>query len=134
MPTPVTVGTTALVFVGGTLGVLTRAWLDTAAPSTPGFPTTTFGINVVGALALAALIEALTLRSPDAGRRRALRLMLGTGVLGGFTTYSALAVQTDALLRDGQAATAVLYAVGTLVVGLMASLAGILGARKALGR
>ncbi len=134
MPTPVTVGATALVFVGGTLGVLARAGLDTALPTRSGFPTTTFGINVFGALALAALIEALALRGPDAGRRRALRLTLGTGVLGGFTTYSALAVQTDALLRNGAAATAVLYSVGTVVVGLIASLAGILGVRKALGR
>jgi CrcB protein len=61
-------------------------------------------------------------------------LLLGTGVLGGFTTYSALAVQTDALLRSGQAVTALTYAAGTVALGLAASIAGIIGTRWALAR
>ena len=124
----------ALVFAGGTLGVLARAGLDHAFPARGGFPVTTFVINVVGALALAILIEALALRGPDAGSRRALRLVFGTGLLGGFTTYSALAVQTDALLRSGQIPTAIVYAVGTVGLGLVASIAGIVGTRRALAR
>jgi fluoride exporter len=134
LPVHLTPSAISLVFAGGTLGVLARAILDQAFPAGAGFPTTTFVINVVGALALAILIEALMLGGPDARSRRALRLMLGTGLLGGFTTYSALAVQTDALLRSGDIATAAAYAIGTVVLGLTASIAGIVGARRALDR
>ena len=134
LPVHLTLTAIGLVFAGGTLGVLARAGLDRAFPTGAGFPTTTFVINVVGALALAILIEALALRVPDAGSRRALRLVFGTGLLGGFTTYSALAVQTDALLRSGQIPTAIVYAVGTVGLGLVASIAGIVGTRRALAR
>ena len=52
------------------------------------------------------------------------REVLG-GFLGAFTTYSTLAVDTDLLLRDGYAPVAVLYAVGTVVVGFLATSFGI---------
>ena len=130
----VTPSAIALVFAGGSLGVLARAGLDHRFPAGTGFPATTFAINVVGALALAVLIETLAVRGPDAGHRRALRLLLGTGVLGGFTTYSALAVQADALLRSGQAVTALTYTAGTVALGLAASIAGIIGTQWALAR
>ncbi len=135
-PLPVHLSPSAigLVFVGGSLGVLARTSLDRAFPTGTGFPTTTFAINLVGALALAVLIETLALRGPDAGHRRALRLALGTGILGGFTTYSALAVQTDELLRSGHAAMALAYGVATVAFGLIASIIGIVGARWALAR
>jgi len=134
LPIHLTPSAIALVFLGGSLGVLARAGLDQAFPAGTGFPATTFAINVVGALALAVLIETLAVRGPDAGHRRALRLLLGTGVLGGFTTYSALAVQADTLLRSGQAVTALTYAAGTVALGLAASIAGIIGTRRALAR
>lgn len=134
LPVHLTPSAIGLAFVGGSLGVLARAGLDHASPTSGGFPTTTFAINLLGALALAVLIETLAMRGPDAGRRRALRLLLGTGVLGGFTTYSALAVQTDALLRSGQPELALSYAAGTVTLGLAASVAGIVGARWALSR
>ncbi len=134
LPIHVTPTAIALVFAGGSLGVFGRASLDHLFPTGTGFPTTTLAINFVGALALAVLIESLALRGPDAGYRRMLRLALGTGVLGGFTTYSALAVETDALLRSGQAATALTYAAGTVALGLAASIAGIVGTRRVLAR
>jgi len=134
LPLHLTPSAIALVFGGGSLGVLARAGLDRLFPTGSGFPTTTFAINLIGALALAVLVESLALRGPDAGHRRVLRLVLGTGVLGGFTTYSALAVQTDALLRSGQAATALAYAAGTVVLGLAVSIAGIVATRRVLAR
>jgi CrcB protein len=134
LPTHLTPSAIGLVFVGGSFGVLARASLDHAFPTGSGFPTTTFAINLVGALALAVLIETLAMRGPDVGQRRALRLLLGTGVLGGFTTYSALAVQTDALLRSGHAAMALAYGVATVALGLTASIMGIVGTRWALAR
>ena len=56
-------------------------------------------------------------RGPDVGVRQRLRLLLGTGFLGAFTTYSTLAVDTDRLLRDGYASVAVGYAAATVVTG-----------------
>jgi fluoride exporter len=70
-------------------------------------------------------------RGSDRSHRRADRLLVGTGFLGGFTTYSALAVETDGLLRDGRVAVALTYALTTVVVGLLASLAGVVAARAA---
>ena len=51
--------------------------------------------------------------------------LAGAGFLGAFTTYSTLAVDTDLLLRDGYASVAVGYAVGTVVVGFLATTLGI---------
>ena len=134
LPVHLTPSAIGLVFAGGSLGVLARAGLDHAFPAGSGFPVATFAINLVGAFALAVLIETLALRGDDVGHRRALRLILGTGVLGGFTTYSALAVETDALLRSGQTVTALTYAAGTVALGLVASLAGIRATRRELER
>lgn len=115
----------ALTFIGGFLGVLARALLELRIPDGPGFATTTFAINVSGAFILAVLIESLALRGSDAGHRRGLRLFLGTGVLGGYTTYSALAVHTESLLRASHPAIALTYAAGTVAAGLVASVLGI---------
>lgn len=132
LPVHLTPSAIGMVFAGGSLGVLARASIEHAFPSGSGFPMATFVINILGAFALAVLIETLALRGDDVGHRRALRLALGTGLLGGFTTYSALAVETDTLVRTGQAATALTYAVGTVALGLMASLAGIRVTRREL--
>jgi len=134
LPVHLTPHLVALVFLGGCFGVLARATLDNLFPAGDGFPTTTFGINIVGALALAVLIEALALRGSDSGHRRALRLLLGTGLLGGFTTYSALAVHTDQLARAGHVGTAAAFGIGTVVLGFAASVAGIALTRRVLAR
>lgn len=122
-----------LVFVGGALGTTVRYLISGAVPTVYGLPLATFGINVLGAFVLGWLLEALALRGPDEGRRRSVRLFVGTGILGGFTTYSAFAVDTDGLIVAQNVGGSILYAVATIAVGALASLAGIaLGA--ALGR
>ena len=69
------------------------------------------------------LLELLADRSIDASRSRRLRLVLGTGALGGFTTYSALVVDTATVrAHPGRAAA---YALVTVVLGAAASAAGI---------
>jgi fluoride exporter len=93
-------------------------------------PVATLGVNVVGAFALGVLLDALSRRGADAGLRRDVRLLVGTGFLGGFTTYSSLAVETDALLRGGQSGLALAYAVGTVVLGAGAAAAGIFVASR----
>ena len=115
----------ALVFVGGALGTAVRALVAVAVPPVAGLPVATFGINVVGAFVLGALLQALAGRGPDEGGRRDLRLFAGTGILGGFTTYSAFAVDADGLIAAQNVGGSILYALATIVVGALASVAGI---------
>lgn len=119
----------AVVVAGGAAGTLARhgvsSWLD----STHLFPTGTFVVNVTGSFVLGALLAALVVRGDDTGDRRTLRLLLGTGFLGGYTTYSALAVETDTLLRGDHVALGLTYAVGSVLAGLVAAAAGIAAAR-----
>jgi CrcB protein len=115
----------ALVAAGGTVGTALRQALLLLAPDLERFPVTTFAINLAGAFALGVLLELLVRSGPDDGRRRGIRLLVGTGVLGGFTTYSALAAATAMLAATGLAGWAVVYALGTVVLGAAMSVAGI---------
>ncbi len=119
----------ALVAAGGCVGVLARDLVTRVAGDT-SWPVATFAINVSGAFLLALLLASLRAAGPDDGRRLRLRLLLGTGVLGGFTTYSALAVATAQLAEDGRAATALAYALGTVAVGLAATVLGAWAGRR----
>lgn len=114
-----------VVFAGGALGTAARVGLSRLVPPLGAVPVATLLINVAGAFVLGLLLERLARAGPDDGWRRDLRLGVGTGVLGGFTTYSALATDTASLLSAGHPAPAVAYAVGTLVFGLLAAAAGI---------
>lgn len=125
----------AVVFVGGAAGTAAREAVSLTVPALPGLPeipVTILAINVVGAFLLGLLLEALVRRGPDQGVRRLVRLLLGTGFCGGFTTYSSLATATAVLLAQGAAGAGVLYALGTVLAGAVASWAGI--AVGALGR
>ena len=100
-------------------------------PRLAGVPIATFGINVIGAFLLGVLLELLADYSHDVGWSRRIRLGVGTGGLGGFTTYSALATETVVLAatHPGRAAA---YAVGTVIVGGVASIGGIWLSRRHL--
>ena len=114
----------AAVFAGGTAGTALRAAIGLLVPSVDAVPVATIGINVLGAFALGLLLAALGRRGSDTGRRRTVRLLLGTGVLGGFTTFSALAVDTAVLAGAGRPVEAVVYCAGTVLAGLAAAAAG----------
>ncbi|HHU09843.1 MAG TPA: CrcB family protein [Intrasporangiaceae bacterium] len=117
----------ALVFVGGALGTAARAAIEAAAPAAPGtWPWATFGINLAGAFLLGLLLETLDRRAARLGPGPAPRLFLGTGILGGFTTYSAFAVETVHLPLP----LAILYAVLTATMGLAAAGLGFRWARS----
>ena len=127
--------TLALVAVGGAVGTTVRWSLETANPAASGgWPWTTFWINVTGALLLAALLETLAVLGPDDGWRRAARLGLGTGVLGGYTTYSTFVVETASLGRDDRFLTAFAYDVASLSLGFLAALAGTVLVSRLLRR
>jgi CrcB protein len=120
--------TALLIAAGGAAGTLLRyaaavgmaQWLGTS------FPYGTLLVNLLGCLALGALLEA----APDARLFDVeLRLLLGTGVLGGFTTYSAFNLETLRMFQQGQAARAGGYLFATLLGCLLAGWLGL-----ALGR
>ncbi|WP_045262604.1 fluoride efflux transporter FluC [Microbacterium oxydans] len=106
-----------LVAAGGTVGTAARLGLGLMLPDAGGFPVAVLVANVVGAL----LIGLLAARLPATAE---LRLALGTGVLGGFTTYSAFMTGTLSLWAD-EPVVAVAYAVGSLALGLAAAALGL---------
>ncbi len=106
----------AAVAAGGAVGALLRYGLGEAFPDpSTGFPWTIFAINVVGCFLL-ALLPAV----PAVRRHAHLPALLGTGVLGGFTTLSTYAEQARALVASGHVVTAGTYVVGTLAACLAA--------------
>lgn len=121
-PLGLSVATLAAVFVGGALGTVARYLLEAHHPVAPeGFPWVTLAVNLSGSLAIGLLVpltERVSHRAP------ALRPFLLIGVLGGWTTYSTLAVDATLLTKDGDAGTALVYLVATVVGGLVLVVAG----------
>lgn len=114
-----------LVIAGGILGTLARFGLENAIPTLHGWPLPTLIINLAGAFLLGVLLEALLRRGADQGVRRTIRLAVGTGFMGAFTTYSTLATEAVHLGASNQVGGAVLYAVLSLLGGVLASTVGI---------
>lgn len=113
-----------LVFLGGAAGALLRYLLLMATPGPAGVQLLTiFAINVLGALLLGYLVGALR-HWPDPRALR-LRLLLGTGALGGFTTYSTFALQTLQAAGDGAWFLTVRYAALSVVLGIGAAALGL---------
>ncbi|MDR1283301.1 MAG: fluoride efflux transporter CrcB [Opitutaceae bacterium] len=109
----------ALVAFGGGLGSVARFLLSAyASGGTPGwrFPVGTFLVNLAGCLVIGALWAAAE-RWPVVLTPH-LRLLLFTGVLGGFTTFSSFGLETVLLLRRGETGVAGLYVALSLVCGL----------------
>ncbi|MFT3861599.1 fluoride efflux transporter FluC [Micropruina sp.] len=126
---------TAVVLIGGTIGTAARASLEAAYPAQPGsWPWATFLINLSGAFVLGVLLETLSRRGPDTGLRHYLRLGLGTGVLGGYTTYSTFTVESVRLVGNGALLAGLGYALGSVLLGLIATLAGMLLAGRLVPR
>ncbi|HWI32459.1 MAG TPA: CrcB family protein [Microbacterium sp.] len=118
-----------LVAVGGAFGTAAREGAILLWPAGDGLPVAVFGVNVLGALLLGALY-ALLGRRRETERARAARALLGAGVLGGFTTYSALAGDT-ARLWEQNAGIAFGYAAVSVLAGVAAA---ALGLRLGAGR
>lgn len=114
-----------IVAVGGSLGTAARYLLTTTVHPQAGWPVATLLENVVGAFLLGVLLETLVRRGDETPGVRRVRLGVGTGFLGGFTTFSSLAIETERLLADGAVGTAVGYVSASLVLGFGACLAGV---------
>lgn len=112
--------------VAGALGAATRyvvaEWM--ARRGRGPFPAATFVINVTGAFALGVLMTVGT-KTSGAEPIASVRTVLGTGFLGGYTTFSTLSFETHALARQGRTRAAWLNAAGTLCGGLLVVALGI---------
>lgn len=118
-----------LVAAGGAIGASLRHGVNVATFRLLGvtFPWGTLAINVAGCLAMGILVGTLA-RIADVPN--ALRLFLATGVLGGFTTFSAFSLDFAVLWERGAQASAVGYAVASVAGSLAAVFAGLWLARS----
>lgn len=110
------------VALGSALGGVGRYGLSRLWPWVPGgWPTATMTVNLLGSFAIGLLSVGLSAR---AGGAETARLFWMTGVLGGFTTYSAFALETVTLAGAGEAMRAATYVAATVAVCLVAAFAG----------
>ncbi|MEU4268481.1 CrcB family protein [Streptomyces sp. NPDC026092] len=121
------------VAAGGALGATARYGAALAWPTPAGaFPWTTFTVNAIGCAAIGVLMVLLT--EAVTAPHRLLRPFLGTGVLGGFTTFSTYALDTQRLLSAGNGARGMAYMGATVAVALVAVWAATVVARGVLAR
>lgn len=122
--------TAALILIGGMAGTALRASVEAWFPAAPGhWPWATFWINLAGSLLLGVLLEVLATFDDD-GWRRSVRLGVGTGFFGGFTTYSSFSVETVALLRSGEWLAGISYAVLSVGLGVTAAVLAMIAVRR----
>jgi CrcB protein len=109
---------------GGAIGTVARhlanvgfgRWLGA------GFPWSTLFVNVVGGFLMGAVIEALALRFDGSLE---LRTFVATGILGGFTTFSAFSMDAVLMMQRGETAMAAVYIGASVVLSILALLAGL---------
>lgn len=122
----------AVVAAGGAVGAAARLWVSTVAPYREGsFPWGTFLVNVTGCLAIGVLMVLALEVWPS---NRYLRPFAGVGVLGGYTTFSAYALESRDLVASGHGAVATAYLLTSVGAGAAAAATGILAARALVGR
>ena len=119
-----------LVALGGAIGASLRhgAGLAAIKLAPAGWPWGTFFVNVVGSLAMGLVIGWLALKTAEAGQNA--RLFLATGVLGGFTTFSAFSLEVAQMIREDALARAASYAGLSLLLGIAALFIGLWLARR----
>lgn len=118
------------VALGGAFGAVLRyqlgramtAWLGPAAMGV--FPWATLAVNSVGSLLMGFLAGWLAFRGGEGGEQ--LRLLLGVGLLGGFTTFSAFSLEMVLLIERGQLLFAALYAFLSMALGITGLMAGLM--------
>jgi CrcB protein len=118
-------GAWVAVAVGGAIGSMGRFWLAGAmtALTGPRFPWGTLLINVLGSFVI-GLVGGLTLTPARVGMHPDIRIFLMTGICGGFTTFSAFSLQTLELLQTGDVVPAFGYAIGSVLLCVIATYCG----------
>jgi CrcB protein len=124
--------TLLLVGLGGAFGAICRYLLGVQAFRTfgPGFPYGTFGANVIGGLLMGVLVGVLALRGGADQERW--RLLLGVGVLGGFTTFSSFSLEVGLMIERRELAMAAAYSLASVVLSITALFIGLVAMRKLL--
>lgn len=118
-----------LVAIGGAVGSSLRHLVNLAALRFigPGFPWGTLAINIVGSFAMGVFIEILVRRL---GTSNEVRLFIATGVLGGFTTFSAFSLDFAVLWERGASIPALAYLLASVVGAIVALFVGLWLARS----
>src|ERR1700761_404726 len=113
-----------LVFIGGGLGSCLRHTVNVICPRFLGthFPYHTFIINITGSTVMGLIAGYLALRG-DA--TQSWRLFLMTGILGGYTTFSAFSLDTAVLYERGEIGQALFYVLGSVVSSILGLFAGM---------
>jgi CrcB protein len=119
-----------VVFVGAGLGGMARHGLNVLVPRlvSTGLPVHTFIINVAGSFVMGLLAAYLALRGE---LPQEWRLFMTTGIMGGFTTFSAFSLETALLIERGAIAWAAAYVVGSVVFSIAALFLGLALVRPA---
>ena len=118
----------AVVALGGAIGGAARESVNLLL-SGSAFPWATLTVNVIGSLLIGVLMV-YVVNHPE---HRYVRPFLGVGVLGGFTTFSAYAVETRGLLVAGEVPLALLYIFGSLLLAFLATWTGLRLGRFVIG-
>lgn len=122
------------VALGGAVGSVLRYHVGRAVTGLAGpgnaFPWGTLAVNIVGSLAMGALVGWLARGSMAEQPAENLRLLIGVGLLGGFTTFSAFSSELVTMLHRGQAGMAAGYAAASLVAGAAAIIIGLVAAQS----
>jgi fluoride exporter len=116
------------VFVGGGIGAALRHGVNRAALAQfgPGFPYGTLFVNVAGGLAMGLLAGLFLAKG---GGSQELRLFLTTGVLGGFTTFSAFSLESALMWQRGEIGALAAYVAGSVLLSIAALFLGLAAAR-----
>jgi CrcB protein len=121
-----------LVFIGGGIGSMLRHAANLIGASLFGLniPAGTLFVNITGALAMGLLAGWFAFRGHS---DQLTRLFLTTGIIGGFTTFSAFSLEAALLLERGQTVGATLYVIGSVVIAIAGIFAGIAIIRALVG-
>ena len=124
--------TLLLVGLGGAFGAICRYLLGVQAMRTfgPGFPYGTFAANLIGGLLMGVLVGVLALRG--GADQEKWRLLLGVGVLGGFTTFSSFSLEVGLMIERRTYGVAAAYSLGSVVLSVSALFLGLVLMRKIL--
>jgi len=126
----------ALIAAGGAVGAVTRyhlgRWVTDALAPRGGdaFPWGTLSVNIIGSLAMGGLIGWLARGGTSAQAAETMRLLIGVGLLGGFTTFSTFSADLVTMLHRGQMIDALGYGAASLIAGMAAVVAGLIIAQS----